>query len=77
MALSNRFGLFGYFRIVSRKLALFSCPKHMKSSPVHVTLTRLQDSQKLWVRGVINPIFCYVSLTFTYRAGPPVFSSRS
>src|SRR5215472_6851128 len=38
-----------------RKSAASSWPRHMYSVPVQVTRTRLQDSQKLWVRGVMKP----------------------
>jgi len=41
--------------------------------PVQVILTRLQLSQKLWVKGVMKPSRLPASRTATYRAGPPVW----
>jgi hypothetical protein len=38
----------------------------------HVTRTRLQDSQKLCVKGAMNPMRPPVSRMRAYRAGPPV-----
>ncbi len=49
----------------ARRSALSSWPRHMNSSPVQVTRTRLQLSQKLWVRGVMKPIFCPVWASLT------------
>src|SRR3978361_1947243 len=60
-----------------RKSEASSWPRQVCNVPVQVIRTRLQDSQKLWVMGVMKPSFPPVSLTRTYRAGPPVSSSRS
>ena len=59
-------------RSSSRNSAASSWPRHMNSVPVQVSRTRLQDSQKLWVIGVMKPIRPPVSRTVMYRAGPPV-----
>ena len=44
---------------------------------MHVSRTRLQLSQKLWVIGVMNPTRVPVSATSKYRAGPPVLNPVS
>ena len=48
-----------------RRSTASSCPRHMYIVPVQVTRTRLQDLQKLWVRGVMKPSRPPVSATST------------